>query len=333
MTERWQTELSKLRRGELPADLWGRIGDGPQLGPLGPTRRSRVAAAVTALAVFAVSAVLLWRVFAPVGDDGQTLSGADVLEVPPLGQVAPVFLADGRPVFVVHHEDGSVSVVDAFSSHVQYGIKDLVAWCPSTREFVEVAHEARFDEFGTWVSAGPAPFGLATFAFDVVGRDADGEPSSIRVGAIQDPSPGGSAHETDSSTYPPLCPEGAGAAGTVRVISGNTGQEGFVIPHTLERADVWASPGEVVAAAPEGWIAVEGRLLVSGDGFVQLCTDVQGDRCVDGAIVRGLDGVGLLVNVVLPHPEWYGDEPGVWIARVEDGVLRDVGGLFFLPQI
>ena len=37
MTERWRTELDKLRSGELPADLWGRIGEGPQLEPLGPS--------------------------------------------------------------------------------------------------------------------------------------------------------------------------------------------------------------------------------------------------------------------------------------------------------
>ena len=133
----------------------------------------------------------------------------------------------------------------------------------------------------------------------MVDRDGNGDAASIRVGAIGDPSAGGSAPETDPSTYPPLCPEEPGVAGTVRVISGNTGQEGFVLPHTIERADAWRSPAEVVAAAPDGWIAVEGRLLVSQDGFVQLCADVDGERCIGGATVRGIDGVGLLVNVVI----------------------------------
>ncbi len=335
MTERWQAELSKLRHAQLPADLWDRIGEGPQLAPLGPPRRSRVAAGVAAFAVFAVAAVLVWRMFDPVGTGGQTLSGADVLDVPPRGEVAPVFLADGRPVFVVHHEDGTVSVVDVFSSHVQYGLKDLVAWCPSTREFVEVAHEARYDEFGNWHAAGPAPSGLATFAFEVVERDASGDPSSIRVGAIREPSPGGSAPTTDPSTYPPFCPEEPGAPATsetVTVRSGNTDQVGTVVAHTIEEVDIWPTPAEAVAAAPEGWIAVDGRLLVSRDGFVQLCAEVDGERCIDGAIVRGVDGVGLLVNVVLPHPEWYGTEPQLWIARVEDGVLRDVGGIWFFAR-
>jgi hypothetical protein len=334
MAERWQTELRKLHGAELPTDLWARAGEGSRLEPLGPPRRSRVAAAVVALAVFALGAVLVWRVFAPAGT-GRTLAGPDVFQVPPRGATTPAFLPDGHPIFVVHHEDGSVSVVDAFSSHHQYGLEDLVAWCPSTREFVEVAHEARFDEFGTWTSAGPAPTGLATFAFEVVEEDANGDPASVRVGGIREPSPGGSAHETDPSTYPAFCPEEPGGVQsdeTTRIGSGNTDQVGSLVTHTIDPDDVWSSPAEAVAAAPDGWFAVEGRLLVARDGFVQLCADVEGDRCIDGAIVRGLDGVGLLVNVVLPHPEWYGTEPQLWIARVEDGLLRDVGGIWFFRQ-
>jgi hypothetical protein len=333
MTERWQAELTKLHRAELPGDLWDRVGEGPRLEPLGPPRRSRAAAAVAAAAVFAIGAVLVWRVFAPDGTAGTSIPGADVVDVPARGEAAPVFLPDGRPVFVVHHEDGTVSVVDAFSSHVQYGLKDLVAWCPSTRELVEVAHEARFDEFGDWSSAGPAPAGLATFAFDVIERDANGDPTSIQIGAIREPSPDGSAPATDPSTYPEFCAGTSDpAAGTVTVRSGSTDQVGTVVAHAVDEADVWPTPAAAVAAAPDGWIAVRGRLLVSPDGFVELCGEVDGERCVDGATVRGVDGVGLLVNVITPHPEWYGDEPQTWIARVEDGMLRDVGGIWFFER-
>jgi hypothetical protein len=123
-----------------------------------------------------------------------------------------------------------------------------------------------------------------------------------------------------------------GAVDTVRVVSGNTGQVGFVVAHAIDPADVWATPAEAVSAAPEGWIVMRGRFLVASDGFVQLCAEVEGDRCIDGATVRGVDGVGLLVNVVIPHPEWYGDEPGVWIARVDAGLLRDVGGAWFFGR-
>ncbi len=329
MTERWQAELTKLRRAQLPTELWDRVGEGPHLEPLGPPRRSRVAAAVVALGVFALAALLVWRLL-PAGETTvRSLAGPDVLAVPPRGEVAPAFLPDGRPVFVVNHEDGSVSVIDAFSSHRPFGLLDTVAWCPSTSEFVEMAHEARFDEFGTWTSAGPAPSGLATFDFEVVERDANGNPTAIRVGAVRDPSPGGSAHETDPSTYPDFCPVGdeGAAPGTRIVVSGNTGQAGRVLTHTIPRDDVWPTPAGVVAAAPDGWVAVDGQLLVARDGFVQLCADVIGDRCVEGAIVRGIDGIRLLLDVIDRVPDFYAVHPYTWLARVQDGVLVDIAGV------
>jgi hypothetical protein len=35
---------------------------------------------------------------------------------------------------------------------------------------------------------------------------------------------------------------------------------------------------------------------------------------------------------VVPHPEWYGVEPQTWIARVDDGLLRDIGGIWFFER-
>ncbi len=316
MAERWQREVSKLRRAELPTDLWDRIVEGPRLWPLLPHTRSRVAAGVMALAVSAVAAGVLWAVFAAFRTTEQTLSGPDVLSVPPRGDVAADFLPDGRPVFLVHHEDGTVSVVDAFSSHRAWGFEELVVWCPSTRQFVEWAHEAHFDEYGTWHSAGPAPTGLATFAFDVIARDASGDPSSIRVGEMQPPDPGGSAPVTDPSR-PPFCP---------RFSEGGSGEGGAaeIVAHTIGGSEVWDSPSAAVATAPGDWIAVRGTLLVASDGFVQLCSKVAGERCEDPAIVRGIDGVGLMVNVLQPYPGTGYEEPRVWLARVRGGVLDDL---------
>jgi hypothetical protein len=165
MTERWQRELTKLRRADLPADLWERVLEGPRLEPLQARPRPRLVAAAVALAVFGIAALFAVRTFGSIRATPGTLGGPRVLAVPPRGEVAPDFLSDGRPIFIVHHQNGTVSVVDAFSSHRPWGFEELVVWCPSNRQFVEWAHEAHFDEHGRWVSAGPEPYGLATFGF------------------------------------------------------------------------------------------------------------------------------------------------------------------------
>lgn len=318
MAERWQTELAKLRRVQLPTDLWNRVVEGPRLAPVPPRRPSRVAAAVTAFAVFALAGVLVWRVFSPIGGAGGSLAGSDVLEVPPRGDVAPVFLSDGRPVFVVHHEDGTVSVVDAFSSHRAWGFEELNVWCPTTREFVEWAHEAHFDEFGDWTSGGPAPSGVATFAFDVLERDATGDPTSIRIGAMGAPSPGGSAPVTDPSR-PPFCPAADGVSNQV-------------VEHSIDSSVVFDTPAAAVAASPDGWFAVRGTLSVASDGFVQLCAALEGELCSEGAIVRGIDGVGLMVNVLQPSPGSGYETNRLWLAQVHDGILTDLAIAGFLTD-
>lgn len=306
MAERWQRELTKLRRAEVPGDLWERVLQGPRLEPPPTRARSRVVAAATAFAVFAVGAVIVLRAFGPFGSADRTLAGPDVLAVPARGEVAPEFLPDGRPIFVVHHEDGTLSVVDAFSSHRAWGFEELVVWCPSTRHFVEWAHEAHFDEYGRYHSAGPAPAGLATFTFEVVERDEAGDPTSIRVGAMQEPDPGRSPPETEPSR-PPFCPP-----------------DDRFVAHTIDGSRIFDTPAGAVAAEPDGWIAVRGTLLVSReDAFVQLCAEVRGDRCEGGAIVRGIDGVGLLVNVLRPYPGTGYEEPTLWLVRVRDGVIDD----------
>jgi len=318
MAERWQTELAKLRSAELPSDLWTRVLEGPRLAPVPPRRPSRVVAAVTAFAVFALAGVLVWKVFSPIGGVNHSLGGPDVFEVPAPGDVAPVFLSDGRPVFIVHHEDGTVSVVDAFSSHHAWGFEELNVWCSTTREFVEWAHEAHFDEYGHWSSAGPAQSGVATFAFDVVERDAAGDPASIRVGAMRAPSPGGSPPVTDPSR-PPFCPEADGVTNAI-------------VEHSIDASAVFDTPAAAVAAAPDGWFAVRGTLYVASDGFVQLCAQVRGDRCSDGAIVRGIDGVGLMVNLLQPSPGSGYETNRLWLAQDQDGVLTDIAIAGFLQD-
>ena len=122
MDDRYRRELTKLHHGEPPADLWDRALEGPRLAPLGPSPRSRVTAAIVAFAVFGLAAGLLWRAFAESGDQP---AGSSQITVPPRGETSAVFLDDGRPVFVVHHEDGTVSVVDGFSSHRAWGVEEF----------------------------------------------------------------------------------------------------------------------------------------------------------------------------------------------------------------
>jgi hypothetical protein len=71
---------------------------------------------------------------------------------PPFGTVAPANLADGRPVFIVRGDDGTVAVNDGFSTHVPFGIGKLVAWCPSARTFDDVYHGSKWNEGPTVTS-------------------------------------------------------------------------------------------------------------------------------------------------------------------------------------
>ncbi len=325
MTDRVQDELTKLRRAQLPDDLWARAHQGPRMASLPPRDPAPRGVGIAAFLVLALVAGLVWsRVGSSDVGDRSLSGGGGPVDVPARGEVAPVFLADGRPAFVVHHEDGSVSVVDGFSSHRAWGVEELNVWCPATRMFVEGAHEAHFDEYGEW-AAGPAPGGIATFDFEVTATDAAGDPSSILVGQMRDFSPGGG----EGPERPPFCPAGgAGSdAGLIEVTGGYTGETGLVLSHRLDSAKVWGSPAEAVAAAPSGWIAVHGTLLVEPDGFVRLCAEVVGERCKGGAVVRGVDGIGLYLNVT--RPDWVSgyEEPQVWLVQVDDGVIDNPAGV------
>jgi hypothetical protein len=286
-----------------------------------------VAAAAVAFAVFALAAFFVWKAF-PTADVSQP-AGSNVVTVPPRGETSAVFLDDGRPVFVVHHMDGTVSVVDAFSTHRAWGVEELNVWCPSTREFVEVAHEAHFDEYGTLTpDSGPAGWGgVATFAFEVAATDVVGDPSQIQVGEIQEPTTPG---RNSGEGRPPFCPEadgGQGDAELIEVTGAYSGESGEVVAHRLEDMQVWDSPAEAVADAPAGWVAIRSTLHVDRDGFVQLCAQVVNDACEGGVVVRGVDGIGLRLNVT--DFDWVSgyEEPQVWLVQINDGVIDNPAGV------
>ena len=322
MDDRYRRELTKLHKAELPTDLWDRVQEGPRMAPLGPPNRSRVTAAVVAFAVFGLAGFFVWRAFSET--PASQPAGSGVLTVPPRGETSAVFLDDGRPVFVVHHPDGTVSVVDAFSSHRAWGVEELNVWCPSTRQFVEVAHEAHFDEYGDW-SEGPAPGGLQVFGFQIAETDAAGDPSSIVVGEIQEGQLGGGS----GPDRPPFCPEGdkaPGDADLVPVTGAYTGESGMVLAHAIDDDQVWNSPVEAVAAAPTGWVAIRSTLHVDRDGFVQLCAQVVDDRCEGGVAIRGVDGIGLINVTDFDWVSGY-EEPQVWLVQINDGSIDNPAGV------
>lgn len=67
-------------------------------------------------------------------------------------------LRDGTRVYVVRHDDGTVTVVDAVSTHRTGTVGKQVGWCPGFG-FEDPAHGSRWDERGVYVF-GPAPSDL-----------------------------------------------------------------------------------------------------------------------------------------------------------------------------
>jgi hypothetical protein len=260
--------------------------------PRKPGRRLRWA---VTLGVLVAAAVVLIVMFAPWRSGVQPISGSDVLEVPPVGGVVAANLADGRPVFVVHHEDGTVGVVDAFSTHVTYGIGKLVGWCPSSRTFEDPFHGSKWDEFGDY-ALGPAPTGLVTYEFSVV----SGDQNQVQVDG---PIP---SHPRGFLTQP-FQPAGPFCQSTADM----------VLPAFPEA--VSSSPAGVVAAAPEGWVAVRGTLLATAGKPARLCAAVAEGACVDAGPVSGVDVTGLVS--ALRGPGTVETIAGPWIAQVRAGAL------------
>jgi RNA polymerase sigma-70 factor (ECF subfamily) len=291
--ERWQRELTKLRDvPPPPGDLWSRVEQGPRISAAGEgiPRRALTIAIASLVAIAAVA--LLWIALRPLRDDKPVPGALGVLEAPPVGEVAPGNLEDGRPVFVVHREDGIVEVIDAFSTHDPGGLGKLIAWCPSSRGFEDPFHGSKWDENGSYL-LGPAPTGLATYEATV--RN-DGR---VVVG----------------STIPPA---GRDSVPTEHIAGPYCAHYTARVYPTLPTA-VYPSPSAGVAAAPAGWVTVQGNLLLGSTGGAELC---DGPTCADSAPVGGLD----TQEIWGEHP-WYVIR-GTFIARVQDGTLVDITRVF-----
>ena len=282
----------------------GTGGSGPRAEVPAPAMgRPRTALMLIVALVLALLGFVAWWVLGrpgsvPGGTDVATgLSGSDVVTAPAVGETVATFLRDGHPVFVVDHEDGSLSVVDAFSTDAPFGIGYMVGWCESSRTFDDLHGGAKFDETGRYV-LGPAPTGLATYAASLL----VGEPIRVRVGAIQPPAPrtdGGGPLEGS------LCTSGADT-----------------VLHRFPRSSFTASPQYAVTAPAGRWMAVVGSLLVTSDQTPRLCASVDasaGPSCSRGAPVAGVDGPGLL-----GANSTYVSDPSVWLVRTDGTRLTDL---------
>ena len=245
---------------------------------------------VVAIGIVVIGATLLQE---PDPDTGFTLAR------PPAGQARADYLADGTPVWVIGHQDGSVDVLSGFDTHVPLGLGKMLWWCPSARGLDNPNHGSKWDEYGVKID-GPAPAGLSSWEVDV-------RSSRVFLGAprpappLDAPVSGPPAHERDWCVP----------------------AEDPLVFHTFDGWKVWDSPTAAVEAAPDEWILLAGELIADrADGRVRIC-GLAG--CVDSAIAA---------NVEMPPPDM---DPrfgplggGRFIARVRDGTLVDVTRVVFL---
>ena len=274
-----------------PPDLWVRI-EQPRTDtvPTVEPKPRRWPALVVACLIGLAAVAFAWKA---IGGSDETAAGSSFVDIPPIGDVAAASLVDGRPVFIVHHKDGSLSVIDGISTHVPRGLAVAVAWCSTSRTFDDVYHGSKWTEDGVYM-LGPAPTGLATYETNVL---ADG---TVGVGAQLAPSPRGTA--TDFIPPGPFC----------------VGSNDTIYPSLPN--DRFDSPSAAIEAAPDGWIAVRGWLVATTPGDVFLCStdpSQKGAVCADSAWVDGLDlpPVGDLPESVAS---------GLFLARVHDGSLVDL---------
>ena len=212
------------------------------------------------------------------------------LALPAAGEVRPDYLADGTPVWVVGHDDGSVSVLSGFDSHLPFNLGKVLWWCETAQGFDNPEHGSKYDEFGFRIG-GPAPTGL--YAYETV---AEGD--RLLVAA-----PGQPPAFDERSTGP--------AEGEREWCFG---LDGPIVYHEFESWPAWDSPSAAVESEADGWVLLNGE-LVADAGEVWLCSL---NGCADRAFAAGV--------IAPPDPDMeFGPLGGErFIARVRDGVLVNV---------
>lgn len=219
-----------------------------------------------------------------------TDEASETVRRPMRGEVRPDYLADGTPVWVVGHEDGTVSVLSGFDTHRPFNLGKILWWCPTAVAFDNPNHGAKYDEYGLRLG-GPAPTGLPSYETRLAG-------SRVIVGALGEP-PGMEVKHTGPSEGDRdwcIFPDDA------------------VVYHSFDGWRSWESPTAAVQAAPDGWILLAGPLWVR-DGEVVLCAAAGCEDAVAATNVETPDDPNMQFGPL-------GGER--FIARVRDGALTDV---------
>lgn len=217
-----------------------------------------------------------------------------VLDVPASGTATASVLDDGWPVFVVNDPERGVWVIDALGRQRAGAPAVLVAWCSTTRLFVDSATGSAFAPNGE-LRWGPAEGGLIAFAT----RPAADDPSRVIVGS--DTTVQGRGAETDGP------PE-------------TTCEDASWLVHEPAPGEVF-DPSVAVDQEAPGWIWLEGALEADDRGDVMLCDRAE-PGCATGARVVGIDPA--TIGSDTPGPE------GLFIGRVRDDAIE---GLMFVPDL
>ncbi|MEO8639394.1 MAG: hypothetical protein ABI458_05720 [Chloroflexota bacterium] len=209
---------------------------------------------------------------------------------PDPGETVATYLDDGRPVFAVGHQNGDISVLDATSTHVSYGVRVLNVWCPGRRTFQDLRAGGGWDEWGA-LGSGPPPSGLGSFSW------------KLRLGD--------DAHATGIDV--------TGFAGRVSGRAKSDGRSMFQgcdpsnwLFHTFDGVKP-LTPAAAVASSPGGWVLLRGRIDFAG---LRLCSEDA--ACLKPAHVADLQSPG-----AYPYVEQI-ERTADYLARVRDGALVEL---------
>ena len=119
-----------------------------------PMVRALALVAIGSAVVIAVVVAVVWAFQRP---DPFVEVG---LSRPAPGEARADYLPDGTPVWVMGHDDGTVSVLSGFDTHTPLNLNKLNWWCRTSDAIENPAHGSKWDEYGVKID-GPAPTAAA----------------------------------------------------------------------------------------------------------------------------------------------------------------------------